>query len=291
MKSNNKLVIFADLRESKSNPESSIIENVIILSQISDNNRIYTDECQQNAVPLFENMKSFTNHTVNNSRNINDLIGKFINVSFDTETHKTKGDLKLIPNTETTSKLINIAETMPDIIGISIHASAKYYYDNKNNIDVVSAIIEAYSGDVVINPATTKGLFEEKTTEVRQMDIKDITLEFIRENKPSILFTLDQEIIALKESNKTLTVSADNFKSKITIQEKKDFITKQLKESSIGDITETFMSVLLNSDKTKIKDIIEDRKILIKTKDVTHNHERNPENNQIDSDLLSAVKG
>lgn len=298
----NNLTLHTDLKESTINVDDNVIENVAILSQNSVNGRIYSDEVQVGALDLFENMKSFKDHGDVYERKIDDLIGKFNNVKFNKNDHKTYGDLKLIENTNIATKLKEIAKSMPEVAGISIHVAAKYHLD-EDDTEIIDEIVKAYSGDLVIEPATTKGLFENVNKEKESdMEIKDLTLELIRERKPSILSDLDETIKDLKEtindlkeSNKSLKKENDKMKSEVSKLNKEAFIDKKVKESDIPSelITESFKKTLLFSEKEEIENVINDFAEGVKDSGVKFNHEKIDDSDVElnDNQFLNAMRG
>lgn len=278
-----KFTITTDLSEAVVDNNSNTIKNVVILSEKSKNGRIYTKDCQASAVAggLFENMQSFFNHEKTENRNVRDLIGKYVNVKFDEQSKKTVGDLKLIPDTPETKKMLSIAENMPDLLGNSISARGKYY--RENDTDVITEIINAYSGDIVSRPATTKGLFEDeekietKKNKESEMELKDVTIGIIREQRPSILKPLDKKVEKLEKENKDLTEELDEYKAKEKLQKKQEKINKKIEEAELPDelVTDVFKESLLSAKEDKIADLIEDRKKLLEIGDgVKGNHEK-----------------
>jgi len=285
-----KLEIIADLKEAIIDNKNAIIKDIVLLSSHSANNRTYTDECQDGAVPLFEEMKCFIGHNVKVEHKFDDLVGRYENVVFNKQDGKTRGDLQCIPGTSLTNKLLSIAKSMPEIIGNSIHASAKYY--RKNGQDIITEIVKAYSGDLVLDPATTKGLFEEIDRKETEMELKDLTLELIRENKPNLLSGLDKEIADLKEAKANLEKELDTYKVKEQVQLKKERIQKAITESKLKKelITETFMKTLENAEECEVKAIIEDRMKLTEIGEgVKGNHEK-LEDEEITESLEEAIK-
>ncbi|MBS3741525.1 MAG: hypothetical protein KGY74_05340 [Candidatus Cloacimonetes bacterium] len=278
-----KFEIITDISEATVDVDKNTIKNVVILSEKSKNGRIYTKECQASAVAngKFEGMQSFFNHSKDGSRDVRDLIGKYVNVKFDEQSSKTVGDLRLIPDTQETKKMLSIAEEMPDLLGNSISARGKYY--REDDMDVVTEIVDAYSGDIVSRPATTKGLFEDEENnnnrkKETEMEIKDLTVELIREQKPSILQPIDSKIEKLEKENKDLKEEKDKLETKLKMIEKKEDINEKIKEAELPQelVTDIFLESLMSADKEKIDKLIEDRKNLLEIGGgVEGNHERN----------------
>lgn len=289
---NKNFTIIGDLKESQ--VDGNVIKNVVILSEHSLNKRNYTEDCQRKATTIFEGMKSFVDHGKDGeNRKVRDLIGYYSNVHYVAEEKKTKGDLNLIPDEPETGKILKMAETMPHLVGNSIHARGRY--NTKDGIDVVEEIIEAFSGDIVTNPATTKGLFEEKNEEVDSMDIKELTLPILESERPDLFKVYKDEIDGLKESKKSLEQELDDYKAKEAIAEKRETVMQKIKENELPDqlVSDIFIETLIAAKDEKVDKLIEDRKKLQFIGDgVTGNGEHKKPDGEAptDDDFVEAVK-
>jgi len=138
-----------------------IIRNVVLLGSESKNKRRYTPACLRAAVPLFEGVQAYVNHpTVEEERrglrDVRWLAGKFVNVRY--EDVKIRGDFHGLPDDPAAKKFVAIAETMPELAGMSQSAQGRIRWEN--GVQIVEAITKVFSVDLVANPATTNGFFE-----------------------------------------------------------------------------------------------------------------------------------
>ena len=139
---------------------SYIIKGMSLLGPKSKNNRSYSKDVRKNAIKVFEGIRAYCNHPAkgkeDETRMVQELIGRHKNVRFDETTDMLRSDLHLSP-TETVKKfIIPHAKTNPEIIGNSINASGKL----SNDGTIVMEITNGRSVDIVSDPATTNGLYE-----------------------------------------------------------------------------------------------------------------------------------
>ena len=141
--------------------ENSTIKNVCILSSISKNNRRYLDEALNNVVGLANGVKVFADHPVKgqNVRSVRDLIGKIEHPY--KSNNKVYGDLKVLSNQR--DWVFSIAEQMPNLVGMSIVAKGKVSpeRDSKGR-EQIESVVQLKSVDLVSEPATVSGLFEQR---------------------------------------------------------------------------------------------------------------------------------
>jgi hypothetical protein len=161
--------------------DSAIIRGIVVLSRYSLNRREYPDRVQESAVPIFEGAKAYIDHLPDgqedNARGVRDLIGTYRNLRFDKEAHKTIADLHLSLTGDVKEHILPHAKANPNIMGCSIVAAGVI-----NKEGVVQKITACRSIDLVSEPATTKGLFEQHNhrTELNPkegeetMELKDI---------------------------------------------------------------------------------------------------------------------
>ena len=135
------------------------IRNICLLSSFSRNNRVYTDKALNNIVELARGVKVFADHPVKEEkvRSIRDLIGKIEHPrKID---NKVYGDLKILSNQDW---VFSIAEQMPSLVGMSIVARGKIHPErDSQGREQVESVLALKSIDLVSEPASTSGLFEQ----------------------------------------------------------------------------------------------------------------------------------
>lgn len=154
-----------DLRETalqdgiKVDPNEAVFSGVKILGSISQNKRRYTMEAKQAALPMYEGIKVNLNHPsrASESRKFEDRFGKLVNVRMDGE--DPVADLRYNPKHPLAETAKWWAENEPDCLGLSHNAVGQGH--DENGVFVVEKIVAVRSVDLVADPATTKGLYED----------------------------------------------------------------------------------------------------------------------------------
>lgn len=271
--------------------DNRVLKNVVILGSKSKNNRKYSGQALRSGVPIFEGIRAYLNHDKKAKvRKVEDLIGRFQNVRVEEE--RLIGDLHLIPDDGKAAKVINIAKTMPDIVGSSIHAFGKFR--NERGTAIIEQFVKGSSIDVVTDPATTKGLFEEISEGEDQMELNDLTIAEIKESRKDLYDSIvkegantrDQEVADLKEEVKGLKTKVDEFEVKEAMAEKQETVTRLLEESKLPKeaktekFTELLMSLTESGEEfvTRVKELIADRQSVVGKKGVINNTEVHEDN-------------
>lgn len=241
----------APLAEAKIEKTSKeiILRNVFILGPHSANGRSYSEAVQQKALPLFEGMKAYLNHPAKSDlsepRKVQDLIGEYKNVRV--QNGRTIGDMHLLNNEIVRGTVLPIAESKPHLVGNSIVARGSTSR-NKEGVDVVTEIHAVRSADLVAEPATTDQLFAEGRTEEAEMELKSLTIEELKKERPDLF----KEMIesqqsadrqkSLEEENKRLRDAvAENdakiaqFELRDAKRQKQDQVAKLMREAKIPD--------------------------------------------------------
>lgn len=140
----------------------SIVRNVKIIGFDSANGRVYTPEALKEAIPLYEGVNVNIDHpegSPDDQRSAWDRIGFLKNVHF-VDGKGLYGDLHLLPSHPFTERVLEAAEKMPQIYGLSHNAKGEGYEDKKSNKFVVNRVAEVRHVDLVADPATTQSLAE-----------------------------------------------------------------------------------------------------------------------------------
>ncbi len=136
-----------------------VVRNVVMLGPFSSHGYEYEQGAMRQAVSngLYEDIPIFINHAEGN-RDVMKLAGVFQGVRHDGG--KVKGDAHLLDD-DYGRKFWNIARQTPKAAGCSHVADGKLV--TKNGKKVVEEISKVYSVDLVVQGATTKGVFESDT--------------------------------------------------------------------------------------------------------------------------------
>ena len=156
-------------------PDSCLIENVKILGNLSINRRRYTAEAVNNAINLYEGCKVNINHPAvpNTNRSLYDRFGTLQNVKAVGD--ELYGNLRYNPKHPLAETVKWWAENDPNMLGLSHNAVGQG--KDENGVFVVDKIVTVRSVDLVADPATTKGLYEERTMPADTAPAQSATVE------------------------------------------------------------------------------------------------------------------
>jgi len=136
---------------------AGILRNVPVLGLKSANGRRYLPEAVREARGKYEGRDSYTDHA-KGDRSVHDKFGWFDNIR-EGASGGLRGDFHVFnPQEPLAVRLFNAAKNKPDAFGFSHHAKGRVR--RVDGEDIVEAIEEVYSVDLVDKPATTKGLHE-----------------------------------------------------------------------------------------------------------------------------------
>ena len=163
------------------NREAGLIAGVRVLGLESKNGRTYPKETASRAASLYEGAKVNVNHPTGNAsgpRDYQDRLGVLRNVRVDAG--GLRADLQFNPKHALAEQLIWDAEHAPENVGLSHNIEAKT--SRKGGKTVVEEILKVQSVDLVADPATTRGLFEQATGQPSKLEIKrGLVLDVARE--------------------------------------------------------------------------------------------------------------
>lgn len=139
--------------------ERGVLKGVKVIGFESANGRSYPRATLEKARGLYEGARVNVDHLDKNGksdRSVADRFGRLTNVAMTQEGLFADLEyLKTHPLAETTAE---VAERMPEMLGLSHNAEGRVRFDKGRAI--VDEIIRVRSVDLVSDPATTKGLFE-----------------------------------------------------------------------------------------------------------------------------------
>ena len=144
-------------------PDAGLIRNVKILGLVSRNGRLYPESVLRNSISLYEGAKVNINHLVdgrvNQARDYRDRIGAIERVQFKPNLGLF-ADFRFNPRHPQAGQLIWDAQNAPSNVGFShcVEATTR----RENDQTVIEKIHRVLSVDLVADPATTNGLFEQQ---------------------------------------------------------------------------------------------------------------------------------
>lgn len=143
------------------NAETGVIAGVKLIGLESRNGRKYPASVLASSLSCYEGARCFIDHPDRKAgveRSVRDWAGTVRGVRVQPD--GLYGDLHLLTKREDASMLLEAAESHWQNFGLSHVADCKI--TRENGQDVVQAIEEVFSVDIVTDPATTRGLFESK---------------------------------------------------------------------------------------------------------------------------------
>lgn len=257
--------------------EKGLIKGVKILGLESKNGRTYTREAIRQAVDLYEGKRVNVDHAKSgDSRSYRDRMGKLVNVSVRED--GLYGDLHVNPQHMLAEQLFWDAENSPESVGLSHDVSGRVV--RRDGKPVVEAINIVRSVDLVADPATTAGLFEDvnnQTEETKTMEtnLAEATLDGIKKERPELLEKYKAELAESEESKakdaklKSLTEELSTLKATAAKATQEAVVAKELHEAKLDpknkkQVPEFLLEQLhAEPDAAKRKLVIDDRTSLI----------------------------
>jgi len=257
--------------------EAGIIKGVKVLGLESKNGRTYPKETAARAVGLYEGSKVNVNHPKGNPggpRDYQDRIGVLCNVRVEPGDGGLRGDFRFNPKLALAEQLIWDAEHSPENVGFSHNVEART--SRKDGRVIVEEITRVQSVDLVADPATTRGLFEQNETKQRkgkQVEYHELTESELRANRPDLLKSIVESAMAAHAESETekakdakiaaLEAEAKALKEEKEVVQRMATIAKELSESKLQEsaITDVFKGQLADAkDADARKLLIEDRR-------------------------------
>ena len=153
--------------------DKRLIKGVKLLGRESVNGRIYSLEAIQDAYQrrIYEGIAVYVNHPdkPNDPRAINEKLGRIVNVQL--IEGELYGDLEYLESNRDAALICEMAERMDSQLGCS-HNAVGDGEDDAEGIFHVRRISEARSIDIVTEPATTAGFFEQRKRQAMPVKIK-----------------------------------------------------------------------------------------------------------------------
>lgn len=163
--------------------DKGIIYRVKVLGLVSDNGRRYLPEATRAALPLYEGRAVRIDHPdqPDRARASASVFGKLLAVQADDQ-GELWGDLHYLKSHPMAAQICEAAERMPDLFGLSHNADGEGETDRDGTF-VVHRITEVRSVDVVADPATTRGLAEQRMSPTPPVKPKRVKLRAFLEGQ------------------------------------------------------------------------------------------------------------
>jgi hypothetical protein len=264
--------------------DGGVIRGVKLLGLESRNGRTYPKETVVRALQLYEGVKVNVDHAQGKPggpRSYSERIGVIRNVSLDSGDGGLRGDFHANPKHALFEQLAWDAENSPESVGFSHNIVGKTKQHRGQT--VVEEITRVTSVDLVADPATTRGLFEQvgDTTlpekEENDVELKDLTSAVLEAERPDLVKAFretaleehanSEEAKATTARLKELTEENDRFRAAALLQEQREKIDKALAEAKLPEalVTDVFRQTLTEAkDETAVKALIEDRAAMAK---------------------------
>lgn len=164
------------------NREAGVIEGVKILGRKSMNRREYSTEAMRQAAKLYEGLRVLIDHPERSmpdkERSVDAFFGRLKNVRQSGDA--VWGDLHFVRSHPLAERICEMAESMPEQLGLSHNAEGECV--QRDGKLIVEEVTMVRSVDLVLNPATNRGLFESRDVEtVEVLDIPAARMESVKD--------------------------------------------------------------------------------------------------------------
>ena len=152
---------------------------------------VYPEPTRTRAAPLYEGSAVFLDHAAVGvaERSYGEKLGRLRNAG-QVRADGSYGDLHLNPRHPLAEQVAWDAEHSPDSLGLSHAAIGRGRAEGPDYL--IEEIASVASVDVVHAGATTRGLFEAAAPEAAVLDLKDLTLEQLRELRPDLVTEIEK---------------------------------------------------------------------------------------------------
>lgn len=236
--------------------EAHVIRGVKLLGLESKNGRSYLPVAAKNALRMYEGAKINVNHpkgSPSSPRDYQDRLGTARNVEF-REGLGIYGDLHYNPGHPVAAQLEHDAQHSPESVGLSHNVEART--SKRDGKTVVESIVRVQSVDLVADPATTGGLFE--NIEEPEMSLAELTLEQIVSERADIKAI--QEAACECES---LKAELESLRAEKKSREHREHVEAKLVSASIA-VTEQNIDIACSLPEEKLSVYIESLQAAVK---------------------------
>lgn len=266
---------------------AGVIRGVKLLGLASRNGRRYRENALVEAIALYEGAKVNINHPKGHPlapRDYQDRLGLVRGVEF-RPGEGLFGDLYFNPRHALSEQLVWDAEHAPQNVGMSHNVLARTKQVGPETM--VEAITKVQSIDLVADPATTTGLYEQTENDVAAAGsaaagvkgeppvatVDDTTLESLRQHRPELICEIEKPLEAeLAE----LQCQLNEITAKEAKYRRRDLVHQLLQEYNLplptadsnidsAVVSERFVSSLMHAaDEGEIRAILEERVALLR---------------------------
>jgi hypothetical protein len=237
--------------------QAGVIRGVKILGLESRNRRNYAAQALTGATHLYEGAKVNVNHPQGNPlapRDYRDRIGVIRGVEF-RDGQGLFGDFHFNPKHALAEQLTWDAEHATENVGFSHNVQARVAKEAGSVL--VEEIVQVQSVDLVADPATTRGLFEQENVDAPGLE-------------RAVVQALEQQV-------GTLQRKLDEYVARETLDQKRDSIRALLAEYQLPDpasadptaqavVSEQFISELLaTATESEMRALVRDRAKLVRS--------------------------
>jgi len=241
---------------------ASVIRGIKILGLQSRNGRRYLPEALAMAAGLYEGAKVNINHPKGSPlgpRDYQDRLGQIRGVN--ARADGLFGDLHFNPKHALAEQLLWDAEHAPENVGLSHNVEAKLKRTGQETL--VEEILRVQSVDLVADPATTRGLFEEADPSILP-PLDHLTMAALKAERPDLCAELlDEQAAELarlqaREAQAERTTLIGNLAAALRLPA--PAATDSLAQAIYSA---TFVEQLHQADETDVRRLLEDRAALI----------------------------
>lgn len=171
-----------------------VIRNVVLLGPVSrrddgSTRRRYPRSTLEAALQKFDGRQIYVDHrrqVGERVRPFREMIGVARNPRIDAE-GRLRGDLCL-DLSEDSRKVAWWAKNQPGMLGMSAHMGGRLR--NHQGVEIAESLETVHSLDLVTQPATTRGLFEDQSERGDDMNFETLTLQELEEHCPALIQTI-----------------------------------------------------------------------------------------------------
>jgi hypothetical protein len=276
---------------------AGVIRGVKLLGLRSKNGRRYQENALAEAVSLYEGAKVNINHPKGHPlspRDYQDRLGVISGVEFRPQ-HGLFGDLHFNPKHTLSEQLMWDAEHASQNVGLSHNVLART--TRQGDETVVEAITKVQSIDLVADPATTRGLFEQDASAIAW---DSMTIDQLELHRPDLLHELhDSHKIQLEQVQSQL----DEATAREATSHRRERIVELLQEHNLplpdaGDeasrriTSDHFVEMLLGAaDDKALRHLVEERATLIQSANRWNHQRTSGKPRPVSRDQLAVSRG
>ncbi len=212
--------------------DAGLLRGVKVLGLSSRNGRVYPAETLLKAMPLYEGAKVNVNHPAGNPtgpRDYRDRMGVMRNVATRPEAGLF-ADFHFNPKHPLAEQLVWDAKHAPENVGFSHNVQAKLA--RRGQEWIVEEILQVQGVDLVADPATTRGLFEQLQATSSGLVWGELSQNLLKAHRPDLV---EELVRPLREELSASRQEAEQLRLKDVAQERERRIRCLLREHGLPD--------------------------------------------------------